>query len=85
MGIPNHLTHLLRNLYAGQEATDRTGHEKMDWFKLRKEYNKATYGDPAYLTSIQIISFKMPGWMNHQLKSRMLGEIIIKDMQMISP
>jgi len=43
MAIPDHLTHLLRNLYAGQEATNRTGHEKTDWFKLRKEYNKATY------------------------------------------
>ena len=32
MGIPDHLTHLLRNLYAGQEATDRTGDGKTDWF-----------------------------------------------------
>ena len=36
MGIPDHLTCLLRNLYAGQEATVRTGHEKMDWFKIGK-------------------------------------------------
>ena len=36
MGIPDHLTHLLRNLYAGQEATVRTGHGTMDWFKIRK-------------------------------------------------
>ena len=36
MGIPDHLTCLLRNLYAGQEATVRTGHRKTDWFQIRK-------------------------------------------------
>ena len=36
MGIPNHLTCLLINLYAGQEATVRTGHETTDWFQIRK-------------------------------------------------
>ena len=36
VGIPDHLTCLLRNLYAGQEATVRTGHGTMDWFKIGK-------------------------------------------------
>ena len=36
MGIPDHLTCLLRNLYAGQEATVRTGHRTTDWFRIRK-------------------------------------------------
>ena len=36
MGIPDHLTCLLRNLYAGQEATVRTGHGTTDWFQIRK-------------------------------------------------
>ena len=36
MGIPDHLTCLLRNLYAGQEATVRTGHERTDWFQIGK-------------------------------------------------
>ena len=36
MGIPDHLTHLLRNLYAGQEATVRTGHGTIDWLQIRK-------------------------------------------------
>ena len=36
MGIPDHLTCLLRNLYAGQEATVRTGHGTTDWFKIGK-------------------------------------------------
>ena len=37
MGMPDHMTCLLRNLYAGQEETIRTGHETMDWFQIRKE------------------------------------------------
>ena len=37
MGIPDHLTYLLRNLYAGQEATVRTQHGKIDWFQIGKE------------------------------------------------
>ena len=37
MGLPEHLTYLLRNLYAGQEATVRTGHGTTDWFKIEKE------------------------------------------------
>ena len=40
MGIPDHHTCLLRNLHAGQEATVRTGHGTMDWFKIGKEYVK---------------------------------------------
>ena len=70
MGIPDHLTCLLRNLYAGQEAIVRTGHGTTDWFqigkqqleldmeqqtgsKLGKEYIKAVYCHPAYLTYMQ--------------------------------
>ena len=56
IGIPDHLTCLLRNLYAGQEATVRTGHGTKDWFKLEKEYIKAIYCHPAYLTSVQSTS-----------------------------
>ena len=41
MGIPDHLTCLLRNLNAGQEATVRTGHGTTDWFQIGKEYVKA--------------------------------------------
>ena len=47
----------------------------MDGSKLGKEYVKAVYGHPAYLTSMQSTSCKMPGWMKHKLKSRLLGEI----------
>ena len=56
MGIPDHLTFLLRNLYAGQEATVRTGHGTTDWFQIGKGYVKAVYCHPAYLTSMQSTS-----------------------------
>ena len=56
MGIPDHLTCLLRNLYAGQEATVRTGHGPTDWFQIRKEYLKVVYCHPAYLTYVQSTS-----------------------------
>ena len=50
MGIPDHLTCLLRNLYAGEEATVRTGHGTTNWFQIGKEYIKAVYSHLAYLT-----------------------------------
>ena len=56
MGIPDHLTCLLRNLYAGQETIVRTGHGTTDWFQIGKEYIKAVYGHPAYLTYMQSTS-----------------------------
>ena len=43
MGLPDHLTCLLRNLYSGQEATVRTGHGTTDWFQIEKEYIKAVF------------------------------------------
>ena len=49
--------------------------EQQTGSKLGKEYVKAVYCHPAYLTSMQSASFKMPGWMNHKLESRLLGEI----------
>ena len=58
MGIPDHLNCLLRNLYAGQEATVRTRHGTMDWFTTGKEYIKAVYCYPAYLTYMQSTSAK---------------------------
>ena len=54
--------------------------------KSGKEYVKAAYCHPAYLTYMQSTSFKMLGWMNHKLESRLLGEIsITSDMQMTPP
>ena len=55
MGIPDHSTSLLRNLYSGQEGILRTGHEQQTASKLGKEYVKAVYY-PAYLTYMQSTS-----------------------------
>ena len=85
MGIPDDLAHLLRNLYAGQEATVRTGHGTADWFQIGKEYFKAVYCHPAYLTYMQNTSWEMLGWRKHKLESRLSGEMsITSDMQMAS-
>ena len=53
MGIPDHLTCLLRNLYAGQKATFRTGHGTTYWFQIGKKYVKGVSCHPAYLTYMQ--------------------------------
>jgi len=83
MGIPDHLTCLLRNQFAGQEATDL---EQQTGSNLEKEYIKAVHCHPAYLTYMQNISCEMPGWMNLKLKSRLPEEIsITSDMQMRPP
>ena len=82
MGIPEHLTCLLSNLYAGQEATVRTGHGTTDWFQIGKGVRQAVYCHPAYLTYMQNTSCKMLGWMKHKLESRLPGEIsTTSDMQ----
>ena len=57
--------------------------EQQTGSKLGKEYIKAVYCHPAYLTYIQSTSFEMLGWMEHKLESRLPGEIsITSDMQM---
>ena len=61
MGIPNHLTCLLRNLYVSQEAADRTGYQTTDWFQIGKGVRKAVYCHPAYLTYRQSTSCEMLG------------------------
>ena len=91
MGIPDRLTCLLRNLYAGQEATVMQVKKQLDMeqrtgSKLGKEYIKAVYYHPAYLTSIQSTSCEVPGWMKHKVESRLPVEIsITSDMQMTPP
>ena len=82
MGIPD-LVCLLRNLYAGQEATVKPNMGQHTGSKLEKEYVKAVYCHPACLTYMQSTSCKMQVWMKHKLESRFLGEISISsDMQM---
>jgi len=86
MGRPDHLTCLLRNVYAGQEAIVRNGHGTTDWFQVGKGVHQSCILSPWYLTYMYSTSHKMPGWMKHKLESRLLGEIsITSDMQMSPP
>ena len=86
MGIPYQFTCLLRNLCTGQEATVRTEHGPSDGSKLGKEYVKAVYCHPAYLTYEQSTSEEMLDWRKHKLESRLQGEIpITSDMQVTPP
>ena len=74
MGRPDHLTCLLRNLYAGQEAIVRTEHGKTNCFQIGKGVCQGCILSPAYLTYMQSTSCEMPGWMKHKLESRLPGE-----------
>ena len=56
VGIPEHLACLLRNLYADQEATVRTGHGTTDWFQIGKGVCQGCYCHPAYLTYMESTS-----------------------------
>ena len=84
MGIPDHLTCLLRNLYAGQEVTE-LDMEQQTSSKLGKEYIKAVYCHSAYLTYMSIISWEMLGYKKHKLESRLPGEISITSYMQMTP
>ena len=84
MEISEHLNCLLRNLYAGQEATVRTGHGTMDWFKIEKGIHQGCILLPCLFNYIQSTSWEMLGWRNNKLESRLPGEIsTFSDMQII--
>ena len=70
MEVPDLLTCLLRNLYAGQKAAARTRHGTTDWFKMGEEYVKPIYWHSAYLTFTQNARLN-----EAQLESRLLGKI----------
>ena len=87
MGIPGHLICLLRNLYAGQEATVRTGHGTTDWFQIGKGLRQGCVLSPC-LFNLYAESHigETLGWQKHKLESGLLGEIsITSDMQMTPP
>ena len=77
MGIPDHLTCFLRNLYAGQEATVRIGHGRTDWFQIGKGVCQGCILSPCWFNYMQRISCQMLGWMEHKLESRLLREISV--------
>ena len=86
MGIPDHLTCLMRNLYAGQEATVRTGHGTTDWFQIRKGVHQSCILSPCLFNFYAEYIMRNAGLDEAELASRLLGEIsITSDMQMTPP
>ena len=86
MGIPDHLTCLLRNLYAVQEGTVRTGHGTTDWVQIGKGVCQGCILSPCLFNLHAEYIMRNLGWMKHKLESRLPGEIsITSDMQMTPP
>ena len=86
MGIQDHLTCLLRNLYAGQEATVRTGHETRDWFQIGKGVRQGCILLPCLLNFYADYIMRNAGLDESQAGIRLSGEIsITSDMQMTPP
>ena len=86
MGIPDHLTSHLRNLYAGQEATVRTGYGTTDWFQIGKVVCQGCILSPCLFNFYAEYIMRNTGLEEAQLESRLPGEIsITSDMQMTPP
>ena len=86
MGIPDHLTCLLRNLYTGQEAEVRTRHGTTDWFEIVKGVHQGCILSPCLFNLYAEYIMQNAGLDEAQLESRLQGEIsITSDMQMASP
>ena len=85
MGIPDHLTCLLRNLYAGQEATVRTGHGTTDCFQIGKWIRQGCILSPCLFNLYAEYIMRNAG-LDEALESRLPGEILrTSDMQMTPP
>ena len=79
-------TCLLWNLFAGQEATVKTGHRTIDWFLIRKTVHQGCILPRCLFNLYAEYIIEIPGWMKHKLVSRLLGELsITSHMQMIPP
>ena len=86
MGIPDHLTCLLGDLYASQEVTVRTRHGKTDWFQIAKGVRQGCILSPCLFNLHAEYIMKTLGWKKHKLESRLPGETsITSDMQMTPP
>ena len=77
LGIPDHLTCFLRNLYAGQEATVRTGHATTDWFQTGKGVHQGFILSPYLFNLYAEYIMRNVDWGKHKLESRLLGKISI--------
>ena len=73
--IPDHFNCLLRNLYAGQEASVRTRHGTTDWFQIGKGVRQGCILSPCLFNYMPYTSCEIPGWMKHKLELRLLGVI----------
>ena len=83
MGIPDHLTSLLRNLYAGQEAPVRTGHGTTDWFQIGKGVCQGCILSPYLFNLYAEYIMRNAGLEEAQAESRLPGEVsITSDVQM---
>ena len=78
MRIPDHLTCLLRNLHAGQEATFRTRYGTMDWFQIGKGVHQGCLLSTCLFNLYAEYIMQNAGWMKHTLESRFPGELSIK-------
>ena len=86
MGIPDHLTCLLRNLYAGQEATVRTGHGTTDWFQIGKGVCQGCILSPCLFNLYAEYIMRNTGLEETQAAIKNAGELsITSDMQTIPP
>ena len=86
MGIPDHLTCLLRNLYTGQEATVKTGHGTTDWFQIGKGVRQGCISSPCLFNLYAEYIMRNVGLEEAQAGIRLPGEIsITSDMQMTPP
>jgi len=77
MGIPDHLTCLLRNLYTGQEATVRTGYGTTDWFQIGKGVHQGCIWSPCLFNLYAEYIMRNAGLVKYKLESRLPGEISI--------
>ena len=85
MGILEHLTCLLRNLYAGQEATVRTGHGTTDWFQIGKGVHQGCILSPCLFNFCAEYIMRKAGLEEAQLESRFLGELSITSVMQMTP
>ena len=85
MGIPDHLTLLLRNLYAGQDATVRTGHGTTDWFQIGKGVRQGWILSPCLFNLYAEYIMRNVDWKKHKLESRLQGEISITSAMQMTP
>ena len=85
MGIPDHLTCLLRNLYAGQEATVRTGHGTTDQFQIGKRVHQGCILSPCLFNFYAEYTMRNAGLEEAQARIKIAGRNITSDMQMTPP